>query len=68
LSVIRIVCKIKGVIARSEEDSFASLGTGSAISKKPVIDYMKALQHQTLYNVGENKKKEVLQHEKVLWM
>ncbi|GAI14535.1 unnamed protein product [marine sediment metagenome] len=33
-----------------------------------VIDYMKALQHQTLYNVGENKKKEVLQHEKVLWM
>jgi len=33
-----------------------------------VIDYMKALQHQPLYNVGENKKKEALQHEKVLWM
>ena len=29
---------------------------------------MKALQHQPLYNVGENKKKEVLQHEKVLWV
>ena len=29
---------------------------------------MKALQHQLLYNVGVNEKKEVLQHEKVLWM
>ena len=49
---------------RAGTDTNAGIARNAPI----VIDYMKALQRQLLYNVGENKKKEVLQHEKVLWM